>query len=103
MLSSTTGSQEEHSCCRMVKKSICLNPIMVAGRTGYPGKAFQNGSITTLHGQQLTCNVFLAAVRRVGTSPMDSARSSIFALVRPAKGWHVQWEAVPPGEKSETP
>src|SRR5215471_3810754 len=53
---------------------------MVAGRTGYPGKAFQNGSNTTLHGPQLTCNVFLAAGRRVGTSPMDSARSSIFTL-----------------------
>ena len=62
------------------KNSICLNPIMVAGRTGYPGKAFQNGSNTTLHGPQLTCNVFLAAVRRVGTSPMDPARSSIFTL-----------------------
>ena len=28
---------------------------------------------------------------------------SFLAIVRPAKGWHVQWEAVPPGEKSETP
>ena len=55
--------------------SICLNPIMAAGRTGYPGKAFQNGSNTTLHGPNLMRNVFLAAVRRVGTSPMDSARS----------------------------
>jgi hypothetical protein len=34
---------------------------------------------------------------------MDSARSSIFTLVRPAKGWHVQWEAVPPGGKVRNP
>ena len=33
-----------------------------------------------LQGPQLTCNVFLAAVRRVGTSPMDSARSRFFTL-----------------------
>src|SRR5215471_12790800 len=59
------------------KNSICLNPTMVAGRTGYRGKAFQNGSNTTLHGPQLTCNVFLAAVRRLRTSPMVSSRSSI--------------------------
>jgi hypothetical protein len=40
----------------------------------------KNGSNTTLHGPQLTCNVFPLAVRRVGTSPMDSARSSILTL-----------------------
>ena len=64
----------------MVKKLDLLESDHGCGPNGYPGKAIQNGSITTLHGQQLTCNVFLAAVRRVGTSPMDSARSSIFAL-----------------------
>ena len=75
---------------------------MFAAERAIQEKGCQTGSNTTLQGPQLTFNVFLAAVRRVGTSPMDSARSSIFTLVRPAKGWHVQWEAVPPGEKSET-
>src|SRR5215471_13872224 len=55
-------SPDDKSAVRCVlpvwsKNSICLNPIMVAGRTGYPGKAFQNGSNTTLYGPQLTCNV----------------------------------------------
>jgi hypothetical protein len=32
-----------------------------------------------------------------------SVRSDNLAIVRPAKCWHVQWETVPPGEKSEIP
>ena len=64
---------------RMVKKLDLLESDHDCG-PGYPGKAFQNGSNTTLHSPQLTCNVVLAAVRRVGTSPMDSARSSTFTL-----------------------
>jgi hypothetical protein len=50
------------------KNSICLNPIMLRAERTIQGRAFRDRSNTTLHGPQLTCNVFLAAVRRVGTS-----------------------------------
>src|SRR5215471_18188306 len=71
----------------MVKKLDLLESDHGCGPNGLSWKAFQNGSNTTLHGLQLTSNVFHGAVRRVGTSPMDSARSSIFIL-RAAKHAH---------------
>src|SRR5215831_13289307 len=30
-------------------------------------------------------------------------RAIFWIIVRPAKGWHVQWETVSPGQQSETP
>jgi len=45
----------------------------------------------------------LPRARRRVVEVLPLRRMNIFTLVRPAKGWHVQWETVPPGEKSETP
>ena len=38
-----------------------------------------------------------------GLLKSTAVRMNYLTLVRPAKSWHVQWEIVPPGKKSETP
>src|SRR5260370_14515383 len=65
----------------MVKKLDLLesNHGLRAERT-IQGKAFQNGRNTTLHGPHLTRNVFPKRFGACMTSPMVSARSSIFTL-----------------------
>ena len=43
-------------------------------------------------------------MKRLQTMPWaafcERCHAEIQAIVRPAKSWHVQWEAVPPGKKS---
>src|SRR5215471_20627884 len=69
----TVTSSTPDPVTRMVKKLDLLESDHGCGPNGLSWESMPNGSNTTLHGPQLTCNVFLAAVRRVGTSPMDSA------------------------------
>ena len=52
---------------------------------------------------RLALNVTLAPLFRKLRSLVFSITSNILTLVRPAKGWHVQWEVSPIGERVGAP
>src|SRR6185295_753977 len=66
------------------------------------GQSLALPSFCSAHVRSARRNPLSGAARRL-TQVLQPDRMSILAKVRPAKSWHVQWETVPPGEKSETP